>query len=170
MLLLRDSDGAVETNHATCVNAMENGLVFKFQASNFFQNKPHMLDLMVDLVVDAATWASPTTGRTMTHLMCIGIEVNKVAISEARENTASNGIRNCDFVDESAQAIFSSKVPVSASSAIYDGGGEEDGSDNDEKKSGGLLVWDFLRDTMVVVVDPPRKGCSVEFFDQLNKY
>jgi tRNA/tmRNA/rRNA uracil-C5-methylase (TrmA/RlmC/RlmD family) len=131
MLLLKVSDGAVETNHATCVNATENGLVFKFQASNFFQNKPHMLDLMVDLVVDAATWTSPTTGRTMTHLMCIGIEVNKVAISKARENTASNGIRNHNFVDESAQAIFSSKVPVSASSAIYDSRGEEDGGDND---------------------------------------
>jgi tRNA/tmRNA/rRNA uracil-C5-methylase (TrmA/RlmC/RlmD family) len=33
-----------------------------------------------------------------------------------------------------------------------------------------LLVWDFPRDTTVVVVNPPRKGCSVEFFDQLNKY
>jgi tRNA/tmRNA/rRNA uracil-C5-methylase (TrmA/RlmC/RlmD family) len=30
MLLLRDSDGTVETNHATCVNATAKGLVFKF--------------------------------------------------------------------------------------------------------------------------------------------
>ena len=109
------------------------GLVFKFQAGNFFQNNPYMLDLMVDLVVDAATKASPTTGAAMTHLIdcycgsglfcigssshfdvCVGIEVNEIAITEARENAASNGIRNCDFVAASAEAIFSSveRVPT----------------------------------------------------------
>ncbi len=69
MLLLRDSDGAVETNHATCMNATAKGLVFKFQAGNFFQNNPHMLNLTVDLVMDAARGVSPTTGGTMTHLI-----------------------------------------------------------------------------------------------------
>jgi tRNA/tmRNA/rRNA uracil-C5-methylase (TrmA/RlmC/RlmD family) len=64
MLLLRDSDGAVETNHAMCVNATAKGLVFKFQADNFFQNNLHMLDLMVDLVVDTATGhPSPLVGQ-----------------------------------------------------------------------------------------------------------
>ncbi len=186
-LLLRDSDGAVETNHTAYVNATVKGLVFKFQAGNFFQNNPHMLDLMVDLVVDAATRASPATGGAMTHLIdcycgsglfcigssshfdvCVGIEVNEVAISEARENAASNGIRNCDFVAASAEAIFSSEVPVVAGGAIDDGREEDNG--DDEKKCGGLLVRDFPRDTTVVVVDPPRKGCSVEFLDQLNEY
>ena len=185
-LLLRDSNGAVETNHTAYVNATVKGLVFKFQAGNFFQNNPYMLDLMVDLVVDAATRASPTTGGAMTHLIdcycgsglfcigssshfdvCVGIEVNEMAISEARENAASNGIRNCDFVAASAEAIFSSEATVGVGGAIDDGGGEDDGV---ETKSGGLLVGDFPRDTTVVVVDPPRKGCSVEFLDQLNAY
>jgi tRNA/tmRNA/rRNA uracil-C5-methylase (TrmA/RlmC/RlmD family) len=189
MLLLRESNGAMETNHATCMNAMAKGLVIKFQAGNFFQNNPHMLDLTVDLVVDAATGASPTTGRMMKHLIncysssgqffigpllhfdaCIGIKVNKVAISEGRENAASNGIRNRNFVAASAKAIFSSKVPISASGAIDDGGGENNGGNNNKKKSGGLLVQDFPWDTTVVVVDPPCKGCLVEFLDQLNGY
>ena len=69
MLLLRDSNGVVETNHATCVNPTAKGLVFKFQAGNFFYNNPHMLDLMVDLVVDVAMGASLATGWTMTHLI-----------------------------------------------------------------------------------------------------
>jgi hypothetical protein len=68
-LLLRDSDGAVETNHAKCVNPMATGLVFKFQAINFFQNNPHMLDLTVDLIMDAMRGASPATGGKMTHLI-----------------------------------------------------------------------------------------------------
>ena len=60
---------------------------------------------MVDLVLDAATRASPTTGGAMTHLIdcycgsglfyidssshldvCVGIEVNEMSLSEAREN------------------------------------------------------------------------------------
>ena len=54
-------------------------------------------------------------------------------------------------------------------------GGEEEeeeaeAEEEDEKKRRGLLVGDFPRDTTVVVVDPPRKGCSVEFLDQLNEY
>ena len=167
----------------------QKGLVFKFQAGNFFQNNPHMLDLMVDLVVDAAPGASPTTGRTMTHLIncycgsglfcigpllnfnaCIGIEVNEMAISEARENAASNGVSNRNFVAVSTEAIFSSEVPINASGVINDGGGEDDGGNHNEKKIGGLLVRDLTRDMMVVVVDPPRKGCLVEFLDQLNEY
>jgi hypothetical protein len=67
MLLLRDSNGAVEST--AYVNTMVKGLVFKFQAGNSFQNIPYMLDHMVDLVVDAAMRASPTTGRAMMHLI-----------------------------------------------------------------------------------------------------
>jgi tRNA (uracil-5-)-methyltransferase len=171
------------------MNAMAKSLVFRFQAGNFFQNNPHMLDLTVDLVMDAAMGASPATGRTMMHLIncycgsglfcigpllhfnaCVGIEVNKVAISEAQENAASNGICNREFMAMSAQAIVLSEVPVNASGVINDGGGEDDGGNDDEKKSGSSLVWDFPRDTMVVVVGPPRKGCLVEFLNQLNKY
>ncbi len=160
----------------------QKGLVFKFQAGNFFQNNPHMLDLTVDLVVDAAPGASPTTGRTMTHLIncycgsglycigpllhfkaCIDIKVNEVAISEARENAASNGVRNRNFVAASTQAIVLSEVHIGTSGAINDGRGEDDGGNDVKKKSSGLLVWDFPRDTMVVVVNPPRKGCLVGF-------
>jgi tRNA/tmRNA/rRNA uracil-C5-methylase (TrmA/RlmC/RlmD family) len=188
-LLLRDYDGAGETNHATCVNATAKSLVFKFQAGNFFQKNPHMLDLTVDLVMDSVTGASPATGCMMVHLIdcycrsglfcigpslhfdaCVGIEVNEVALSEVQENAALNGVFNRDFVATSAKAIFSSKVPVGAGGAIYDGGGEDDSSNDNKKKSGGSLVRGFPQDTTVVVVDPSCKGCSVEFLNQLNKY
>jgi tRNA/tmRNA/rRNA uracil-C5-methylase (TrmA/RlmC/RlmD family) len=137
--LRRDSNGAVEMNHTVYVNAMVMGLVFKFQTGNFFQNNPYILDLMVDVVIDAATRASPTTGGAMMHLIdcycgsglfcagsslhfdvCIGIKVNKMAISEAWENAALKGICNCDFVAVSAKAIFLSEVPFVVGSAIDD--------------------------------------------------
>ncbi len=59
-------------------------------------------------------------------------------------------------------------MPFVVSSAIKDG--EEEDSNNDKKKSGGLPLGDFFRDTAVVLVGPSRKGCLLEFFDQLNEY
>jgi tRNA/tmRNA/rRNA uracil-C5-methylase (TrmA/RlmC/RlmD family)/predicted GIY-YIG superfamily endonuclease len=166
-LLLRDAGDGVETDHNVYVKTTVKDLVFRFKAGNFFQNNPFMLPKMVDLVVDAATIPSPS-GKAMTHLIdcycgsglfalgssssfqaCVGIEVNEMAVEEARENAALNGIENCAFVSASAEAIFD---PVTL----------EGRSD--------LVVGDFPRETTVVVVDPPRKGCSVEFLEQLNVY
>jgi 23S rRNA (uracil1939-C5)-methyltransferase/tRNA (uracil-5-)-methyltransferase len=175
-LLLRDSNNGdvVETNHTAYVLTTVNNLTFRFQAGNFFQNNPYMLPIMVDLVVNAATQVSRTTGQTMTHLIdcycgsglfciassskfnvCVGIEVNEKAIEEARYNALLNGIHNCDFVAASAEAIFMSKEPVRIAG---DGDGVE------------LLVADFPRERTVVVLDPPRKGCSEEFMAQLHDF
>ena len=166
-LLLRDAGDGVETDHNVYVKTTVKDLVFRFKAGNFFQNNPFMLPKMVDLVVDAATIPSPS-GKAMTHLIdcycgsglfaigssssfeaCVGIEVNEMAVEEARENAALNGIENTAFVSASAEAIFDP--------ATLEGRSD-------------LVVGDFPRETTVVVVDPPRKGCSVEFLDQLNEY
>ena len=80
----------------------------------------------------------------------------------ARENAALNGVRNCDFVSASAEAIFQSQDPV----RVEREAGER--NDRDDSEAGDLLVGDFPRESTVVVVDPPRKGCSEEFLDQLN--
>jgi tRNA (uracil-5-)-methyltransferase len=166
-LLLRDADGVVETNHTQYVDTVVKGLTFRFQAGNFFQNN-YMLPKMVDLVVDAATKPS-AGGAIMTHLIdcycgsglfalgsssyfdvCVGIEVNAMAVEEAKANAALNGIENCDFVSASAEAIFKSTDPVRV-------GNEKSISNGNE----GLLVKDFPRDNTVVVVDPPRKGMTL---------
>ena len=177
-LLLRDADGVVETDHNVYVNTTVNNLTFRFQAGNFFQNNPFMLSKMVDLVVEASTRAS-SSGKPMTHLIdcycgsglfaigssssfdvCVGIEVNEKAVEEARENAALNGIQNCDFVSASAEAIFQSENPVRVTKK------DADGNDEDNE----ILVRDFPRESTVVVVDPPRKGCSEEFLEQLDQY
>ena len=128
-----------------------------------------MLPVMVDHVVVAAatTVSGNNDNNKMTHLIdcycgsglfslstaasfdvCVGIEVNEKAIEEARQNAELNGIDNCAFVAASAEAIFDSTTPV----------------------EGDVLVQDFPRDTTVVVCDPPRKGCSEEFLDQLYTF
>ena len=146
-----------------------------------------MLQKMVDLVLDAATKKSPT--GVMTHLIdcycgsglfaigssssfdvCVGIEVNKLAVEEARENAALNGIKNCAFVSASAEAIFKSKDPVRLTVDKNGDTDEETLDEASENESNDLLVRDFPKDSTVVVVDPPRKGCSEEFLEQLDEY
>ena len=74
-------------------------------------------------------------------------------------------IENCKFVSASAEAIFMSKdtVDVKLPSVI---------NDKNEKKEEltSILVRDFPKSTTTVVIDPPRKGCSTEFLDQLYKF
>jgi len=170
-LLLRDVDEGVCLDPNQQVTTTVSGIQFQFLAGNFFQNNPYMLPVMVDHVVVAATKPS-TDGRIMTHLIdcycgsglfcltaaesfeiCVGIEVNDRAVKEARDNAALNGIDNCAFVAASAEAIFESHEPVVLPSMEVS-----------------CLVNDFPRDQTVVVVDPPRKGCSDEFLSQLYEF
>merc|ERR1712232_1065305 len=72
----------------------------------------------------------------------VGIEVNSKAIDEATLTASKNNIDNVEFVAASAEAIFDSS----------------------------LKVQNFPRDKTVVIIDPPRSGCSEEFLNQLYNY
>lgn len=171
-LLLRDAAEGVVTDHNAYVTTTVKELTFRFLAGNFFQNNPFMLPVMVDYVVAAAIKPAEG-GRKMTHLIdcycgsglfcltsahafdtCVGIEVNPIAIEEARANAALNSISNCAFVAASAEAIFESDELVQTTT--------------DTTTS--TMVRDFPRHSTVVVCDPPRKGCSEEFLQQLYDF
>ena len=171
-LLLRDANEGVVTDPNQYVTTNVDDLTFRFLAGNFFQNNPYMLPVMTKYVVDAAVQESPS-GVHMTHLidcycgsglfclssakhfkLCAGIEINDRAIEEATANAKLNSIDNCVFVAASAEAIFESEERIKLRN--------EDGS--------GTLVSEFPRESTVVVLDPPRKGCSEEFLEQLYKY
>mmetsp|Transcript_5010 Transcript_5010/g.7053 ORF Transcript_5010/g.7053 Transcript_5010/m.7053 type:complete len:589 (+) Transcript_5010:63-1829(+) len=197
-LLLRDAliyDGAgedsdvepepiVETDHNVYVKTIVKDLTFRFLAGNFFQNNPYMLPVMVDHVLEAATPPN-TAGNQMTHLIdcycgsglfclsaskefdvCVGIELNAKAVQEAQFNANLNQISNCKFVAASAEAIFLSKDPVEVVTKETD---PSTGQIISEALTS-TLVKDFPTDTTVVVIDPPRKGCSEEFLEQLYNF
>jgi len=172
-LLLRDANEGVITDNNEWVTTTVKDLTFRLKAGNFFQNNPYMLPVMDDLVVDAARKPNER-GEAMTHLIdcycgsglfclgsakhfdvCVGIEVNDLAVQEAKGNADLNGITNCKFVSASAEAIFESEDPV----VLQQDEGET-----------AVLVRDFPRDNTAVVVDPPRKGCSEEFLEQLYAF
>jgi 23S rRNA (uracil1939-C5)-methyltransferase/tRNA (uracil-5-)-methyltransferase len=175
LLLRQYGKDEVTTDPNQLVSTTVNNLKFSFLAGNFFQNNPFILPLMVQHVIDGAAFSK--SGRKMTHLIdcycgsglfclsashlfetCVGIEVNEKAITEARYNGKLNNIENCSFIAASAEAIFESN------DLIQWRNGDEIG---EAKVS---CVRDFPRETTVVVLDPPRKGCSPEFMEQLYKF
>ncbi|KAG7342328.1 RNA methyltransferase, TrmA family protein [Nitzschia inconspicua] len=177
-LLFRQADDDLETGEAVVVTdhnqymtTTVKDLQFRYQAGNFFQNNNYVLPLMVDAVVEAATKPVSVTGMPPSYLidcycgsglfavsaakhfkLCVGIEVNEKAAGEATENAKLNSIDNCQFVAASAEAIFTSPPTLTIA------GFEE------------LKVQDLDRQQTVVVLDPPRKGCSPEFLQQLYEY
>jgi tRNA (uracil-5-)-methyltransferase len=161
----------VVTDHNQYMTTTIKGLKFRYIAGNFFQNNNYVVPLMVDAVVKAATMPVAATGRAPSNLidcycgsglfaisaashfdLCVGIELNDKAIGEATANAESNGITNCQFMAASAEAIFTSPPKITIA------GFEQQ------------RVQTFDRQETVVIVDPPRKGCSEEFLKQLYDY
>eukprot|EP00980_Cylindrotheca_fusiformis_P006928 scaffold1443_cov113-Cylindrotheca_fusiformis.AAC.2 len=167
-----DADGnpVIVTDNTEYMTTTVKGVTFRYQAGNFFQNNNFVIPLMVDAVLNAAI-APNASGKVPSHLIdcycgsglfaltaaskfkvCVGIEVQEKAIEEATYNAKENGIDNCKFVAASAEAIFTSPPKVQIEGQVEQN------------------VGDFPRDQTVVVVDPPRKGCSGKFLEQLYSY
>jgi len=90
---------------------------------------------------------------------CIGIEVSKLNIAAATRNAQLNNISNCKFVAGTAEDIFLKVSSTSDSKTeIKTSRSNNDNNDDDDVLDG--------KDT-VVVVDPPRAGCSFDFLTQL---
>ncbi|MCP5537323.1 MAG: class I SAM-dependent RNA methyltransferase [Akkermansiaceae bacterium] len=151
-LLLRATEGRVETNHrnpvSETVNTENGDLTFNFLAGDFFQNNPFILPAFTGYV---AAQASSGGARYLVDAYCgsglfslclahrfekvAGVEVSDTAADWARKNASLNGITNTTFLAASAEAIFKDIT--------------------------------FPARETAVVIDPPRKGCNQEFLDQL---
>jgi 23S rRNA (uracil1939-C5)-methyltransferase/tRNA (uracil-5-)-methyltransferase len=164
-LLLRQGnsfDAQVVTEHQRTLTTSVLGMNFTYLAGNFFQNNYYVLPLMVQTVVDAAAAPLPPNDARPAHLIdcycgsglfavsaaarfesVIGIEINERAVQEATANAEQNGLSNCRFVSATAEHIFR----------------------NLEDPEGAEMKVSC--DRTVVVLDPPRNGCSESFLQQL---
>lgn len=151
-LLLRATEGRVETNHRTpiseTVSTEAGDITFHFLAGDFFQNNPFILPAFTGYV---AQQASAGGAKYLVDAYCgsglfslclahkfekvAGVEVSETAADWARRNAELNKIENTTFLASSAEAIF---ADIS-----------------------------FPADETAVVIDPPRKGCNQEFLNQL---
>lgn len=147
-LLLRATEGRVETNPNAVATEHVGELSFDFLAGDFFQNNPFILP---DFTGHVAREASAGNTRFLVDAYCgsglfaltlarhfeqvAGVEVSETAADWARRNAATNGIKNTSFLAAPAEAIFRDIA--------------------------------FPPEETAIVIDPPRKGCSSEFLEQL---
>lgn len=150
-LLLRVSEGQVETDPDGVICEQVGDLKFRFLASDFFQNNPFILPAFTEY---AAKQAKSDDSHYLIDAYCgsglfalslakyfkqvAGVEVSETSASWARQNARLNDINNAEFTASSAEAIF--------------------------KKI------DFPSSETTVLIDPPRAGCSTEFLTQLFSY
>jgi tRNA (uracil-5-)-methyltransferase len=150
-------DDYVETNHQQPLTTTVRGLNFTYLAGNFFQNNYYVLPLMVEHVLARAV-GDDHEQPTMTHLADCYCGSGLFAIAAAPSFATVVGIEINDKAVREAQAnaerngIDHCQFLAASSENIF------------------AEIRDFPRDTTVVVLDPPRKGCSVEFLSQLYDF
>ena len=150
-LLLRAHAGGVETNHRAVISEQVNGLDFHFLAGDFFQNNPFILPEFVNYVAEEAAQDG------CTHLvdaycgsglfaLSLSSKFEKVAGVEVSETSA-------DFARRNAKLNQLPHVEILTSSAegIFDD-------------------LTFNGDKTALVIDPPRKGCTEGFLEQLAQF
>lgn len=147
-LLLRATEGRVETDHRSPVSEKVGDLTFHFLAGDFFQNNPFILEAFTG---HAAGEASGPGQKYLLDAYCgsglfalsladrfdqvVGIELSESSADWARRNAQTNGIGNASFIAASAEQLFADIT--------------------------------FPAEESSVVIDPPRKGCSEDFLTQL---
>lgn len=150
-LLLRATEGRVETNPKAVVTEHVNDVAFDFLAGDFFQNNPYILKEFTGYAAERAAASgikylvdaycgSGLFALSLAHRFekVAGVEVSETAADWARRNAETNHITNAEFLAASAEAIFAQ--------------------------------IDFNPRETAVLIDPPRKGCTREFLDQLAAF
>ncbi len=147
LLMRAAKNGVLTSPHDLAVEEV-NGVKFEFQAGDFFQNNPFILERFVRHAIDEA---KATGAKYLVDAYCgsglfaisaardfeqvLGVEIAETAVKKAAHNADLNQLGNCRFIAAAAQEVFKD-IP-------YPGA-----------------------DT-VVLIDPPRAGCSPEFLQQL---
>ncbi|MEM9237516.1 MAG: class I SAM-dependent RNA methyltransferase [Verrucomicrobiota bacterium] len=147
-LLLRATAGRVETNHNAVATEHVGKLSFDFLAGDFFQNNPFILP---DFTAHVAAEASSGSTRFLVDAycgsglfaLCLSEHFEKVAGVEVSETAADWARRNAE-----TNGITNASFLAASAEAIF-------------------KDIPFPAAETAVVIDPPRKGCSREFIDQL---
>lgn len=154
-LLLRahQSDGkdAVETNPRAVISEEVNGITFHFLAGDFFQNNPAILPAFVNYV------AAEAAQEGCTHLVDAYCGSGLFALSLATHFEQVSGVEvsetSADFARRNAELNGLTHVKIFTSSA------EEIFRD-----------ITFPPEKTTLVIDPPRKGCTEGFLEQLARF
>ncbi|WP_411844806.1 class I SAM-dependent RNA methyltransferase [Roseibacillus persicicus] len=150
-LLLRAHQNGVETNHRAVISEEVNGLTFHFLAGDFFQNNPSILPAFVDYV------AAEAAQDGCTHLVdaYCGSGLFALSLSSKFEQVAGVEVSesSADFARRNAELNHLPHVQILTSSA-----------------EGIFEDITFPAEQTALVIDPPRKGCTPGFLEQLAQF
>ncbi len=147
-LLLRAADGKVLTRNDEPAVEIVGGVRLEFQAGDFFQNNPFILPAFVDHVVAEARASGARflvdayCGSGLFGL-CAARHFDQMSGVEISESAVVKARHNADINGLTNCQFLAADAPH-----IFAG-------------------ISYAADQTVVVVDPPRAGCSTEFLDQL---
>jgi tRNA/tmRNA/rRNA uracil-C5-methylase (TrmA/RlmC/RlmD family) len=150
-VLLRATQDRVETDFKAVAIEEVGELKFQFLAGDFFQNNPFILPLFTGYVAEKA---SACGARYLVDAYC-GSGLFSLTLAKHFEQVAGVEVSetSCEWARRNAEAnaITNAKFLTASAEAIF---GE----------------IDFPAGETAVVIDPPRKGCTPEFLDQLIKF
>jgi 23S rRNA (uracil1939-C5)-methyltransferase/tRNA (uracil-5-)-methyltransferase len=150
-LLLRATGERVETDANATVCEHIGGLALQFLAGDFFQNNPFILPAFTGYV---ATQAAAGGAHFLVDAYCGS---GLFALTLARHFQQAAGVEvsetSCEWARKNAKANGISNVSflTASAEAVFDS-------------------IHFPADQTAVVIDPPRKGCTPEFLDQLIRF
>ena len=155
LLLRHTADEGVVCDPEQIVTEVLGPLRLRFRAGDFFQNNPHVLPALVEHVVDAACGGGPGEEGACSDLIDAYCGSGLFALCAAHRFDSCVGIETCAGAVEAARAnaaangVANARFHVGSAEKIFDDVGPLEGH------------------RTAVVVDPPRKGCSGAFLQQL---
>ena len=150
-ILMRATEDRVETDFRAVATEHVGDLKFQFLAGDFFQNNPFILPSFTGYV---AKQASAAGARFLVDAYC-GSGLFSLTLARSFEKVAGVEVSetSCEWARKNASAnnITNATFLTASAEAIFD-------------------EINFPAAETAVVIDPPRKGCTPEFIDQLVKF
>jgi 23S rRNA (uracil1939-C5)-methyltransferase/tRNA (uracil-5-)-methyltransferase len=150
-VLIRAARNGILTDFKATAEEHVGTLRFQFIAGDFFQNNPFILPLFTSYVADRATEAGAH------HLVDAYCGSGLFALTLAHRFQTVRGVEvsetSCEWARQNAATnhITNASFLTASAEAIFDG-------------------IDSPPDQTAVVIDPPRKGCTPEFIQQLTTF
>ena len=150
-VLLRATEDRVETDFKAVATEHVGELKFQFLAGDFFQNNPFILPAFTGYV---AQQAAAGGAKFLVDAYC-GSGLFSLTLAKSFEQVAGVEVSetSCEWARKNAAAnqITNAKFLTASAEAIFD-------------------QISFPAAETAVVIDPPRKGCTPEFIEQLIKF
>lgn len=149
-VLVRAHAGGVETDFKATATERVGDLNFQFLAGDFFQNNPFILPLFTGYVAKQAAVGA----RFLVDAYC-GSGLFALTLAKHFEKVAGVEVSetSCEWARKNAASnqIGNATFLTASAEAIFD-------------------QISFPADETAVVIDPPRKGCTPEFIEQLIRF